>query len=189
MTESTKQDAMKRRGRRGRHCLALAAIAALATFVLTAAACGVGSSNDSAASPDAAEKALRWAACMRENGAVVPDPHVDENGRLTIAGGERQQQSPAYAKAFAVCEDLFEQVRPPSAAAMSAEARERFLAGALRYARCMRGHGIAMPDPSLTRESAAISLPDGIDPESPRFKKAAAACKRLLPNDARNDNA
>ena len=182
MTESTKQDAMKRRGRRGRHWLVPAAITALATIVLTAAACGGGSSNDAAASPDAAEKALRWAACMRENGAVVPDPHVDENGRLTIDGGDRQQQegrSPAYAKAMAACQELFDQIRPPGASKMSPEARERFLRQALRYARCMRKHCIPIPDPSLTREQVAVSLPNGVDPSSPGFKKATAACGQL----------
>ena len=174
---------MTERGRRVRHPLPLAAAAALATLVFAAAGCGGGSPDDAAAPADADAKALRWAECMRKNGADVADPKVDENGRLTIEGDENQQQSPGYAKAMAACRELFEQVRPPSAAEMSAAERERFLAAALRYARCMRDQGIAMPDPSLTRESAAISLPKGVDPESPAYKQAAAACERLLPNN------
>ena len=175
---------MTERGRRVRHPLPLAAAAALATLVLAAAGCGGGSSDDAAAAADADEKALRWAECMRKNGADVPDPKVDENGRLVIDGTtqqhqQQQQRSADYAKAFAACEDLFEQIRPPGASSMSAEERERFLAGALKYARCMRKHGIAISDPSLTRESAAVSLSDNVDPSSPAFKKAEAACGRL----------
>ena len=168
-------------GRRSRHPLILAAAAALATLMLAATGCGGGSSGDAAAAADADDKALRWAACMRKNCADVPDPKVDENGRLVIDGTTEQQQqrSAAYAKAFAACEDLFAEIRPPGASNMSAKERERFLAGALRYARCMRKHGIAISDPSLTRESAAVSLPDNVDPSSPAFKKAEAACGRL----------
>ena len=170
-------------GRRSRHPLILAAAAALATLMLAATGCGGGSSGDAAAAADADDKALRWAECMRKNGADVPDPKVDENGRLVIDGTTEQQQqqqrSAGYAKAFAACEDLFAEIRPPGASNMSAEERERFLAGALRYARCMRKHGIAISDPSLTRESAAVSLPDNVDPSSPAFKKAEAACGRL----------
>ena len=172
-------------GRRIRHPLILAAAAALATLVLAAAGCGGSSNGDAAAAADADEKALRWAECMRKNGADVPDPKVDENGRLTIDGAtEQPQRSAGYAKAFDACQDLFEQIRPPRASDMSAEERERFLAGALRYARCMRKHGIAIPDPSLTRDSAGVSLPDNVDPSSPAFKKAEAACGRL--SDATN---
>ena len=180
---------MTRRGRRVRHPLPLTAAVALAALVLAAAGCGNGSADD-AAPADADEKALRWAECMRKNGAAVADPQVDENGRLAILGGEKQQRSPTYAKAFAACEDLFDEVRPQPASAMSGAERERFLTGALRYTRCMRKQGITMPDPSLTRESAAVSLPEGVDPESPAFKKAAAACERLLPSetDARGGN-
>ena len=168
--------------RRIRRALTLAATAVVVAVALVASGCGGGSSGDAAAATDADEKALKWAECMRKNGADVPDPTVDENGRLTIDGGgqqHEQQRSPAYAKAMAACQDLFDAIRPPGASKMSAEARERFLRGALRYARCMRKHGIAIPDPSLTREQVAVSLPNGVDPSSPAFKKATAACGAL----------
>ena len=51
----------------------------------------------------------------------------------------------------------------------------------LAFARCMRKQGIAMPDPELTPESAAVALPEGVDPNSPAYKKAAAACESLMP--------
>ena len=173
---------MTERGRRIRHPVSLAAAAALAILVVAVAGCGGGSSGDAAAPADADAKALKWAECMRKNGADVADPKVDENGRLTIDGDDNQQQSPAYGKAMAACKELFDAVRPEPASSMTAAERERFLAGALRYARCMRDNGIDMPDPSLTRESAAIALPNGVDPESPAYKQAAAACNELLPN-------
>ena len=166
--------------RRGiRHALRLAVAAALAALVLVAAGCGGGSSGGAAAATDADDKALEWAECMRKNGADIPDPKVDEDGRLVIDGNEPQQQSPAYGKAMAACQELFDEIRPPGASKMSPEARERFLSEALRYARCMRKQGIAIPDPSLTREQVAVSLPNGVHPSSPAFKKATAACGQL----------
>ena len=168
-----------------RHLIPLLLLAAL--LALVAAGCG-GGSDTAAEGGNADDAALKWAACMRKNGADIPDPKTDENGRLVIEGGDattegNRQQSPAYAKAMDACKDLFEKIRQPGAADMSQEARERFLAGALRYARCMRKQGIAMPDPELTPNSAAVALPEGVDPNSPAYKKAAAACESLMPNE------
>jgi hypothetical protein len=54
---------------------------------------------------------------------------------------------------------------------------------ALEYARCMREHGIDMPDPGegglvVRKEPGKGS---GADPESSKFRQAEEACKHLLP--------
>jgi hypothetical protein len=54
---------------------------------------------------------------------------------------------------------------------------------ALAYARCMRQHGIDMPDPKFDAQGhMAIQNPPGVGPDDPRFKAADQACNRYLPN-------
>ena len=65
---------------------------------------------------------------------------------------------------------------------------------AYRYARCMRGHGVAdFPDPKVSvspgRTSIAVMAPAS-SVASPRFKSAQRACQGILPgpgNQARSD--
>ena len=58
---------------------------------------------------------------------------------------------------------------------------------ALAYSRCMRSHGIQMPDPqppsSGPQSQSTRSGGNGpnIDPNSPQFKNAQQACQSLLP--------
>jgi len=63
---------------------------------------------------------------------------------------------------------------------------------ALAFAKCMRGHGVPnFPDPTLgpsTGAGAALALrgmvfafSGGLDPRSPAFRQAAAACGLGLP--------
>jgi hypothetical protein len=47
----------------------------------------------------------------------------------------------------------------------------------LRYAQCMRAHGVPnFPDPSAT---GGLAIPNGINAESPAFKSAEQACASL----------
>lgn len=53
----------------------------------------------------------------------------------------------------------------------------------LAYTRCLRGEGLNIPDPdfSATGGGARILLPRaGIDPTSPKFRKAQAKCQPLI---------
>ena len=49
---------------------------------------------------------------------------------------------------------------------------------ALAFARCMRQHGISMPDPKTTAEGILRELPRGLDPDDPRLSAAEDACHR-----------
>jgi hypothetical protein len=54
---------------------------------------------------------------------------------------------------------------------------------ALAYAKCMRQHGINMPDPKLdANESMGSVLPEGVNPDDPKFKAAQQACQQYTPN-------
>ena len=151
----------------------------LAALSLGVAACGGGSESTGTAARGTDDAALAWARCMRQNGANVPDPQTDENGRLVIDGGRQdERRDPAYARAAEQCRELFERARPRGAEEISAEERERFLEGALRFVRCMRKHGVDMPDPVVSKRNVSMALP--ANPESPSFKRAQGACGRLL---------
>jgi hypothetical protein len=50
-------------------------------------------------------------------------------------------------------------------------------------ARCMRQHGINMPDPKLDANGhTSWELPRGVSPDDPKFKAARQACRRYREN-------
>jgi hypothetical protein len=60
---------------------------------------------------------------------------------------------------------------------------------ALSWARCMRQHGINMPDPKIdANEGVGSVLPEGVSPEDPKFKAAQEACKKYTPNGAKQSS-
>jgi hypothetical protein len=52
---------------------------------------------------------------------------------------------------------------------------------ALAYGRCMRQHGINIPDPQVTGDELDMELPRGVNREAPKYKAADQACGRYLP--------
>jgi hypothetical protein len=53
---------------------------------------------------------------------------------------------------------------------------------ALRFAQCMRAHGVSnFPDPTPGR-ALQITPSSGIDPQAPAFEAAQQSCQRFLPN-------
>jgi hypothetical protein len=73
----------------------------------------------------------------------------------------------------------------PYQAPTQAQQRQQ-LTGYLKFARCMRSHGVpAFPDPSIGdggRVEFAISISkDGFDPHSPQIIGKALECKHVLP--------
>jgi hypothetical protein len=57
--------------------------------------------------------------------------------------------------------------------------------GGLKYAKCMRAHGVHnFPDPG-SGGGLTIDSSSGIDPNSPAFRSAQAACAKELPNGGR----
>jgi hypothetical protein len=151
--------------------------ALLATVML--AACGSASPSSGGKGDD--EKRLAFVDCLRDHGV---DIQMSADGRRTMVrvqgrpgdgatkqtfgdGGPDDPNGP-----FAVCRKKTGWAPTPPTAAEQAQMRDR----ALRMARCMRSHGVDMPDPA----------PDGrmmlrIPGDSPTFQAAARACGMGVP--------
>jgi hypothetical protein len=182
--------------------LILAATALVSLVACTGGAGGPGvatldspdpsGSTGSSPSPSAVtpqDAALAYARCMREHGVDMPDPQV-----TTGSGGEvkidQQGGSPvskeAMTKADAACRKLLEAAAPNGKGPeMSAEDQDKVLA----FAKCMREHGIDMPDPDFSGGGFSIQIGTGAannssggkGPDDPTFQAAQEACGSLLP--------
>ena len=177
--------------------LSLAAVALLAACSGASAAPSVASlddpdaSVDPGASPspsaptDPREAFVAYATCMREHGIDMPDPQVsDEGGGKFSVGfsageGGGNLDSDEFQEADEACRPLLENAvgegEPPE---LSPEDEEKLL----EFARCMREHGIDMPDPGEGGMLFRVGGPgdaDAIDPEE--FEAAQEACQDLLP--------
>ncbi len=163
-------------------------ILAILGAALPLAACGGSSSSQSAtnAASTKSSKALAFAQCMRSHGVSnFPDP---SGGRLNLqiqrtpnstAVNGVEVNTPAFQSAMNACKaDLPNggNPSPPSASQRAA---------ALRFAQCMRSHGLPdFPDPQVFSNGVRIQGggPDGakLDPNSPAFKGAQQACRSLM---------
>ncbi len=150
--------------------------------------------EDASTTPADAEQAgLDFARCMREHGVDMPDPKAGGDGFIMVgpsAGGDRPEPGgaarlpEAFAEADEACrhhlDDLIQEGGPP----MDAEAQDR----ALKFARCMREHGVDMPDPDFSsgggvRIEIGKGEAGGIDPSSETFRDAQEACGSLFGPD------
>jgi hypothetical protein len=166
-------------------------ISLAALLGLVATGCG-GSSSAAGGDPttsatSAQDAALEWARCMRKNGVDVGDPKVDANGRIQIQargpanGNAPQQQTTAQRKAFQACQKILQGALPNGGQPTAAQQAE-FQDQALKFAQCMRKHGVDMPDPDFSQGGRGILLQRGnVNPNDPSFKKAQEACQSLLP--------
>jgi hypothetical protein len=68
-------------------------------------------------------------------------------------------------------------------ATTSANTSKDFKQAALAFARCMRQHGINVPDPNPNGGGIVVKGgPGTLNPDDPKFKAAQQACQKLLPN-------
>jgi hypothetical protein len=161
-----------------RRCLPTIPAAAAAALLL--AACGGGSGNQpSTGQPDDAKR-LAFTQCLRKAGLDVKDQ--------TTVGGKRGTaihipQGISPARLQTIQRDCARKTgggpREPSKAEQA-----RFLDQALKFARCMRAHGIDLPDPKAQAGGILIqkgSTGTSIDPTSPAFQRAQKACESFMP--------
>ena len=163
-------------------------LAALALVALLIAACGSGSKGPSVArvgsstpaasgssSAGTGRSAVAYARCMRSHGVPnFPDP--DSQGRFNAKPNLGSPQMQAAQKA---CQGLLP--RGGNQTTEGGNLTPQQQAQMLKYARCMRAHGITnFPDP--TSKGLGLSPGNGIDPNSPQFQAADKACHSLLPN-------
>jgi hypothetical protein len=165
-------------------------VRALAAALLTLSAVAVGACGGDSPGADAAtreQKArdaqLAFAKCMRDHGIDMPDPSPNQGGiNLRVPRGTSPAKVDAADKA---CQKHLEAVRGPD---LSPEQEKKFQEAALAQARCMREHGVDMPDPTFDGNGRATirirggSGHKGSGPDDdPDFKKAEEACRRLAP--------
>jgi hypothetical protein len=178
-------------GRVGRRAGGLAAVAAVA--VLTAA-CGVvhisldGASSGNTALGGSATFAqeLALARCMRGHGApYFPDPSPSSGFSLTTSpngpAGAVDVDSSRIQAAYGACRHLLPGGGPSVAQLrQDAQREQQAFPGLLKFAQCMRGHGVpGFPDPALNSQAPPNGA--GISPSSPRFRAAVSACRPVLP--------
>ena len=164
-----------------RTLLPLVLLAAL--LALVTAGCG-GSDNGDSAAPSADDRrmdaALEWASCMRKNGANVPDPQIGANGMVRIGPDPDDANAPSeavMAKAGKACDQHLKGMVAGAGQRPSPEQQAEMERQALEFARCMREHGVDMPDPQIGGGGGGVAVT--LDPEqmrSPAFKRAEKAC-------------
>jgi len=159
----------------------------LVGLAIAAAACGGGSPNadpSSTTAPaasggttssggSATADSVKFAQCMRSHGVSnFPDPTSSSGGAVQFGGSTGiNPNSPTVQAAGQACKQYL-------SAGTASNGNGETEAKDLKLAQCMRSHGLPnFPDPT----AAGLELPASINPMSPAFKAAAAACQSLLP--------
>jgi hypothetical protein len=140
---------------------------------------GGGSSaspSSSAPTGDPEDQALKFARCMREHGVDMPDPDAEGRVRLRV---DKERDAEKVDKAMKACEKYSPKVGGKGTREMSKEDQDKLLA----FARCMREHGIDMPDPDFSGGGGFVKqrLGGKVRPDDPKFKEADKACQDKLP--------
>jgi hypothetical protein len=157
----------------------LLTIIAASAAALLLAACGASTGNGpSAGRPDDARQ-LAFNECMRKAGFDVRET-TGPNGRDTAIRIPRGLPKARVGQIQGDCAKKTHGGPRP----MSKADQARALDEALKFARCMRSHGVDIPDPQAEGGGIRIGGPgkqNGIDPRSPAFQDAQKACQSLLP--------
>jgi hypothetical protein len=144
-------------------------------------------------SPAASDKGdpAAFSACMRRHGVEnFPDP--DSNGRIKITSGQSSTGqktgvdtgSPQFAAAQQACHGLLPNGGKPSAAE-----QQKAIQQALKFAQCMRSHGVSkFPDPEVVDGGGIKQTVDGsLNPGVPQFRAAQQSCQKLVPGGPTSD--
>jgi hypothetical protein len=123
---------------------------------------------------DPEEAALEYTKCMREHGVDMDDPGAGGELRLEVRPGNRKKVEAAQK----ACEGLLENARPKLSEEQQAALQEALLA----CARCMREHGIDMPDPTFGEGGKMTQQfrKGDVNPDDPKFKEAEKACEPIM---------
>ena len=162
----------------------------MAVIALLATACGGGPSPAASGTggPTREQAALAYARCMRSHGVpAFPDPdsngdfHLSNNqqGRGSNGSGSNSVSSQEMA-ANQTCHHLL-----AAGPRMNAAQNQHALSQLVKYAQCMRAHGVPnFPDPHTT--PGGIGVPSGIgfdlsgiDQNSAQYRSADQACQSL----------
>jgi hypothetical protein len=175
-----------------RRPLLLMALLAGLLLALAVAACSGGNKGDGVASLNGSDKAtsttsagagggydlrqaLVFTRCMRQHGYDTPDPQMEGNNVGLQLPNYQGQRAPKYQAAWQACR----RYAPDGGVARAPSAQDR--QQALAFARCMRQHGVNLPDPQITADDIDQPPAPGMRKDDPRVKAAEQACVQSLP--------
>ena len=180
-----KSSAVSLRGRR-----AVATVLLALALGVTVAACGSSSASSSSAGTTSGaqfQARLNLAKCFRAHGINVPDPSTGGGpagggGVFRTLRGYPQAQITAARQA---CSQYFAQAFPQFN--LSPTQRAQVQQQLVKFAECMRSHGVDMPDPTFNGSGGfGFRRAFGsVDRNSPAFQSAAQACQSLRPRFGR----
>jgi hypothetical protein len=134
---------------------------------------------------DREQAGLDFARCMREHGVDVPDPTADGKG-LTIVGpgpgsGTGPETGagppPGIDEADKACRHFLDGLIQAGGGPIDPAEQDK----ALRFAQCMRDHGVDMPDPDFSNGGVQIRIGgDGAQPAPETVDAAQKACGGLF---------
>jgi hypothetical protein len=130
------------------------------------------------------EAAFRqFAQCMREHGIDMQDPTVNgRQGNIILGSPGAPIDKTKVDAAQQACQHFIDSVvqgrKRDVDPAEEAKMRDR----ALKFSKCMRDHGIDMPDPEF-QSGGRVSqhFGSGANPNDPKFQNAQNACAKDLP--------
>ena len=128
------------------------------------------------------QRLVKFAECMRSRGIDVPDP---QPGQVQIPVAT----DPSTAAALRACQHWLPGLNPGGGVRPNGNLAAE-LPGLIAYARCMRGHDIAMLDPNsfgALNLGPVPGITNGFGRYSPQFRAADAACRHLLPAGVHDD--
>ena len=162
-------------------------------LILAVGLAACGSSSSSGTSSDGTTGAqfqarLNLAKCFRAHGLNVPDP--SPGGGAAGGGGVfrslRQYSQAQVTAARQACQQYFAQAFPRLN--LSPAQQAQFRQQLVKFAECMRSHGVNIPDPSTTTGGGGFGFArqfGSVDRNSPAFQSAAKACASLRPRFGR----
>jgi hypothetical protein len=160
-------------------------IAACLVAIGVLAGCGGGAgaaTTSSNSKADAREAVLKFTQCMRDHGINLPDPQISSDGKggtIKIQGGGPGGVNIDDAKFQAAQKACGKYL--PNGGELSPSQQAQAQQKGLEFARCMRAHGVDIPDPQVGSNGVRIGG-NGvkINPDDPHFQAAQKACGSIF---------
>jgi hypothetical protein len=124
------------------------------------------------------QQALAFARCMRQHGIDVPDPKLDASGGLGITQKGGANGKPVPKAKMDAAQQACQQYAPRGK--RGGHASQAQLQRALAFARCMRQHGVDMPDPKIDSDGS-LGIEIGGRTDQTKLQAAQSACQSLMP--------
>lgn len=182
------------------------AVLLVVAALLTAAAAGCGHGNSHSAGPagvgpdtpvgarpssnDVQDQWVKYVACMKSHGVANIEAVPGARGGVRIGGpppGSSKAEQEAFQARITRGDHSCKHLLHAQQSTVSGAEEARFRDGMYAFAKCVRRHGIDLPDPKIVRVAGGfdVSFPTkpGTVPVqlSPGWKAAQAACQSLNP--------